>query len=57
MDVKYFGKAFDTVSHNILISKLRKCGINEWTLKCIENWLTGRAQTVVIRGTESSRRP
>ena len=27
-----FSKAFDAVSHNILVMKLRKCGINEWTV-------------------------
>jgi len=33
VDVVYldFSKAFDTVSHNILIGKLRKCGLDEWT--------------------------
>ena len=32
VDVVYlnFSKAFDTVSHNILISKHRKCGLDEW---------------------------
>lgn len=55
MDVVYldFRKAFDTVSHNILVMKLRKCGIDEWMVRWIENWLTGRAQRVVISGTES----
>ncbi|GAB0203076.1 mitochondrial enolase superfamily member 1 [Grus japonensis] len=50
-------KAFDTVSYNILISKLRKCGLDEWTVRWVENWLNDRAQRVVISGTESSWRP
>ena len=56
VDVVYldFSKAFDTVSHNILVMKLRKCGIDEWTVRWIENWLTGRAQRAVISGMESS---
>jgi len=31
VDVVYFdfSKAFDTVSHNTLVGKLRKCGIDE----------------------------
>jgi len=40
-DVVYldFSKAFDTVSHNILLGKLRKCGLDEWSVRWIENWL------------------
>ncbi|GAB0203741.1 mitochondrial enolase superfamily member 1 [Grus japonensis] len=59
VDVVYldFSKAFDTVSHNILIGKLRKCGLIEWTVRWIENWLNGRAQRVVISSAESSWRP
>ena len=52
-----FSKAFDTVSHGILLAKLRKCGIEEWTVRWVENWLTGRAQRVVIGGAESGWRP
>ncbi|PKU39970.1 rna-directed dna polymerase from mobile element jockey- hypothetical protein [Limosa lapponica baueri] len=36
--------------------KLRKCGLEEWTVRWIENWLKDRAQRVVINGTESSWR-
>ncbi|GAB0182178.1 mitochondrial enolase superfamily member 1 [Grus japonensis] len=50
-------EAFDTVSHNILIGKLRKCGLDEWTVRWVENWLNGRAQGVVVSSTESSWRP
>jgi len=47
VDVVYLGfsKAFDTVSHSILVMKLRKCRIDEWMVRRIENWLTGRAQS------------
>ncbi|PKU36052.1 rna-directed dna polymerase from mobile element jockey- hypothetical protein [Limosa lapponica baueri] len=53
VDVVYldFSKTFDTVSHCILIGKLRKCGIDEWTVRWIENWLKDRVQRVVISGT------
>jgi len=58
MDVVYldFSKAFDTVSHNILLGKLRKYGLDEWSVRWIENWLNGRTQRVVISGAESSWR-
>ena len=52
-----FSKAFDTVSHNILVMQLRKCGKDEWTVRWFENWLTGRAHRVVISGAESGWRP
>jgi len=52
MDVVYldFSKAFETV----FLGKLRKCGLDEWSLRWTENWLNGRTQRVVTSGTESS---
>jgi len=59
VDVVYlnFSKAFDTVSQNILRGKLRKCGLQEWTVMWIENWLNGRTQRVTTSSAESSWRP
>ena len=53
-DVVYldFRKAFDIVPHDILITKLRKHGIDECTVNWVKNCLTGRVQRVVVGGAE-----
>ncbi|CAM4571676.1 unnamed protein product [Caretta caretta] len=52
-----FSKAFDTVSHSILVSKLKKYGLDECTIRWVEGWLDCRAQRVVINGSMSSWQP
>ncbi|GAB0186379.1 mitochondrial enolase superfamily member 1 [Grus japonensis] len=44
VDIVYldFSKAFDTVSHKILIKKLLMYGLDEQTVKWIENWMNER---------------
>ncbi|CAM5108321.1 unnamed protein product [Natator depressus] len=52
-----FSKAFDMVSHSIFASKLKKYGLDEWTIRWIESWLDCRVQQVVINGSMSSWQP
>ncbi|XP_071892066.1 uncharacterized protein [Anas platyrhynchos] len=58
VDVVYldFSKAFDTVSHSILLKKLPALGLDWRTLCWVKNWLDGRAQRVVVNGVKSSWR-
>jgi hypothetical protein len=52
VDVIYldFSKAFDTVPHQRLLSKLHAHGISGKVNRWIEQWLTGRRQRVCISG-------
>ncbi|KAK4814906.1 LOW QUALITY PROTEIN: hypothetical protein QYF61_002034 [Mycteria americana] len=59
VDVVYpdFSKAFDTVSHSILLEKLAAHGLDGPMLRWVKNCLDGRAQRVVVNGVKSSWRP
>jgi len=49
-----FSKAFDTVPHKSLLSKLEYYGIHGKLLSWLTTWLTKRSQRVVIDGYASS---
>ena len=50
-------KAFDTVSHEILLGKLKKMGIDGIELKWLKSYLENRSQIVCIGNTSSSPAP
>ena len=50
-------KAFDTVSHNILLKKLELCGLNGVTLDWFSSYLSDRQQQCVVEGCVSRRVP
>uniref|UniRef100_A0A8C3D114 Reverse transcriptase domain-containing protein n=1 Tax=Cairina moschata TaxID=8855 RepID=A0A8C3D114_CAIMO len=58
VDVVYFdfSKAFDAVSHNILLKKLSAHGLDSRTLRWVKNCLDSWAQRVVVNGVKSSWR-
>jgi len=56
IDVIYldYRKAFDTVPHSRLISKLQGCGIHGQLLQWIEAFLVGRSMRIMVSGSSSS---
>ena len=59
LDILYLdiSKAFDTIAHHILLTKLHKCGISGGLLKWLHAYLTDRAQCVCINNQLSGLLP
>ena len=59
VDVVYqdFSKAFDMVSHSILLGKLAAHVLDRNTLLWVRNGLEGDAQQIVVNGVKSSWQP
>ena len=55
--ILHFEKAFDTPLHELLKSKLFRCGIGGKTLKWIDSFLCFRQQRVVVNGVKSDWAP
>lgn len=49
-----FSKAFDKISHKLLIAKLAKIGIHSALLNWLQSYISGRMQYVNVLGTRSS---
>lgn len=49
-------KAFDCVSHEILLNKLQKYGFDNSSIAMISSYLSNRSQTVLVGGVESAER-
>lgn len=43
--------AFDTISHDIVVTKIEKNGFDSWTTSWIRYWLDGHAQGVLVHSS------
>ena len=52
-----FTKAFDSVPHSLLLSKLEDSGLDPYTIKWVSDYPTNRSQSVVLNGISSQSLP
>lgn len=49
-----FCKAFDTISHGVLMEKLATHSLDRCALHWVKNWLDGQAELVMVNGVTPS---
>lgn len=49
-----FCKVFNIVPHDMLTSKLERCGFHEWTVRWTRNCLDGCSQRLLVKGSVST---
>jgi len=52
-----FSKAFNTVSHSLLLEKLMRYSLDKWSVRWVGNWLTSCTQSVVVNSSFSNWPP
>jgi len=59
VDIVYLdaSKAFDMVSHSLLLEQLMSYGLDKWSVQWVENWLTGCTQKLVVNRSFSKWQP
>ncbi|KAJ7417142.1 hypothetical protein BTVI_33821 [Pitangus sulphuratus] len=59
LDVTFldFSKAFNTLSHSVLLDKMSSIQLNNHVIQWVRNWLTGGAQRVFLNGGTSDWHP
>jgi len=57
LDLSHFGKAFDSIQHDLMLFKLCKAGVSETACAWFESYLSQRIQVVKIQNTSSHPLP
>ena len=52
-----YSRAFDTIDHNIMISKLRGYGLDDISINLMRSYLSNRTQRINLKGAKSTYQP
>ncbi|KAK4827027.1 hypothetical protein QYF61_013161 [Mycteria americana] len=55
--IAFYNKAFDMVSHSLLLEKPMCYGLEKWSVRWVGSWLTGCTRSVVVHSSCSNWQP